>query len=263
MTHSDGPLLAVLFDWAGTTVDYGSRAPAIAMTEIFRRCGVEITIAEAREPMGLAKRDHIAAIAAMPRVQRLWQAIYGHSASSEDIDRMYHDFLPLQKEILATNSELIPGVSNAVAACRARGLKIGSSTGYTRELMEVVASHAEAGGYIPDTIVCPDEVREGRPAPWLNFRAAENLNVYPMSRVVIVDDTPAGIAAGRNAGCITVAITQTGNMLGLSENEVNKIPSGELDTRLIHIAKQFHGIGAHHVIRSVAELPDLIDEING
>lgn len=261
MKDKQGPFRAVLFDWAGTTVDYGSRAPASVFVEIFRRRGVAITSAEAREPMGRAKRDHIATIAAMPRVQDLWISVHGRAPTVSDVDAMYHEFLPLQKEVLAQGSEIIPGVLDAVAKCRAMGLKIGSTTGYTRELMEVVAPLAAQGGYSPDVILCPDDVPAGRPAPWLNFRAAEQLGVYPMSQIVVVDDTPVGIAAGLNAGCCTVAVSQTGNALGLSLEEVQALSAEDLNARLMSITKDFQASGAHHVIRSVADLPELLESL--
>lgn len=258
MSLANGSFLAVLFDWAGTTVDYGSRAPAAVFVEIFRRRGVPITTAEAREPMGRAKRDHIATIATMPRVEALWFEVHGRTPIATDIDEMYYEFLPLQKEVLAQGSDVIPGVPEAVAECRAMGLKIGSTTGYTRALMDVVAPLAARGGYEPDVIVCPDDVPAGRPAPWLNFRAAEHLGVFPMNRVLIVDDTPVGIAAGLNAGCVTVAVSQTGNALGLSAGDVAALPAEELTSRLKTITHDFLKVGAHHVIRSVNELPGLI-----
>ncbi len=252
---------AVLFDWAGTTVDYGSCAPARVFVEVFRRRGVAITEAEARGPMGRAKREHIAAIANLPRVAKLWRDEFGHLPTDADVQAMYDDFLPLQKATLANNSDVIPGIPEAVAECRRRGLKIGSSTGYTRELMEVVAPLAARGGYSPDAIVCSDDVTAGRPAPWMNFRAAELLGVYPMSSVLVVDDTPIGIAAGLNAGATTVAITQTGNALGLSLAEVTALSAGELDSRLAAIEQDFRQAGAHHLLRSVADLPGLLSQL--
>lgn len=254
-------LQAVFFDWAGTTVDYGSRAPTKVFVEIFRRRGVEITVAEARGPMGMAKREHIATVLALPRVTQLWIEVHGRAPVAGDVDAMYEEFLPLQLDTLRAGSDLIPGAVEAVNACRRMGLKIGSSTGYTRALMEVVAPGAAAGGYVPDCILCADDVRQGRPAPWLNFHIAEKLNVYPLSEVVVVDDTPIGIAAGLNAGCITVAVSQTGNALGLSLTEVNSLAPQELSTRLAAIERDFRAGGAHHVIRSVAELPALLEQL--
>ncbi|WP_254511338.1 phosphonoacetaldehyde hydrolase [Anatilimnocola floriformis] len=254
-------LQAVFFDWAGTTVDYGSRAPAKVFVEIFRRRGVEVTVAEARGPMGMAKREHIATVLALPRVTKLWTEVHGRAPVDGDVQAMYDEFLPLQLDTLRAGSELIPGAVAAVDACRRMGLKIGSSTGYTRALMEAVTPGAAAGGYVPDCVFCADDVPQGRPAPWLNFRIAEELNVYPLSQVVIVDDTPVGIAAGLNAGCITVAVSQSGNALGLSLAEAESLPPAELESRLAAIDRDFRAAGAHHVIRSVADLPELLEKL--
>jgi phosphonoacetaldehyde hydrolase len=252
---------AVILDWAGTTVDYGSCAPATVFVEIFRRRGVQITVAEARGPMGRSKRDHIAAVAALPRVAASWRAARGGLPSNADVQAMYDDFLPLQKETLARGSDVIPGVVKAITLCRRQGLKIGSTTGYTRELMEIVAPIAAREGYKPDCIVCSDDVPAGRPAPWMNFRAAERLSVYPMSSIIVVDDTPVGIEAGLNAGCLTVAISQTGNALGLSADEVASLPAATLEARLAAIERAFLELGAHHVIRGVGDLPYVLKQL--
>ncbi len=251
-------LQAVIFDWAGTTVDYGSRCPAQVFVEIFRRRGVEITEAEARGPMGRAKHVHIALVAALPRVAELWQRQHGCPVSESDILGMYHDFLPLQKQILAAGSSVIPGVPEVIDWLRRNGLRIGSSTGYTRELMDVVCPLAESQGFVPDVTVCSDEVPAGRPAPWLNLRVAEQLQVFPLHQIAIVDDTLVGIEAGRNAGMLTIAVSQTGNLLGLSAEEVADLPPDVLQQHLKEIEKQFLSIGADYVIRSVTELPALL-----
>lgn len=255
-------LRAAIFDWAGTTVDYGSRAPTQVFVEIFRRKGIEITVAEARGPMGSAKRDHISTVVNLPRVSAQWSQRYGQAPTDADVQAMYDEFLPLQKQTLAeSGSDVIPGVPEAIADLRRRGVKIGSTTGYTRALMDVVAPIAARGGYSPDTLICSDDVLAGRPAPWMNYHAAERLGVYPLSSVVIVDDTPLGIAAGLAAGTWTIAISQTGNALGLSAAEVAALPTQELASQLDRIEQEFRTCGAHFVIRSVADLPKLWDDI--
>lgn len=256
------PLQAVILDWAGTTVDYGSRAPTQVFVEIFRRCGIEITEAEARGPMGRGKREHIAEVARLPRVAALWRQAHGREWMECDIDALYAEFLPLQKSILASGSDVIAGVPEAIAELRRRGLKIGSTTGYTRELMEVVLPLAAAGGYSPDTVVCSDEVAVGRPAPWMNFRASRKLGVQQKNSVLVVDDTPVGIQAGVNAGAVTVAVTQTGNALGLSAEEAAALPAVELQQRLAQIEVEFLAAGAHYTIPSVADLPRLVDQLS-
>lgn len=252
---------AVIFDWAGTTVDYGSRAPAEVFVEIFRRTGVEITIAEARGPMGRAKREHIATLLALPRVAEAWRKKFGRQATDADIDRLYADFLPLQKETLARHGDVIPGVREVVAECRCLGMKIGSSTGYTRELMEVVIPAARAGGYEADCVLCADDVAHGRPAPWMLFRVMEALDVFPVRSIVVVDDTPVGIQAGLNAGMWTVAVTKTGNSLGLSEFEANQLDEDSLRNLLAAATTEFQKVGAHYVIDSVANLLPVLDDI--
>lgn len=259
MTLPASRIKAVILDWAGTTVDYGSLAPTQVFIEIFQRRGISITVAEARGPMGSAKRDHIAAVANLPRVAALWRERHGALPTDSDVQAMYDEFLPLQKQTLAERgSEVIAGVPEAIAELRSRGIAIGSTTGYTRALMDVVAPIAARGGYAPDVIICSDDVSAGRPAPWMNFRAAEQLGVYPMDTIVVVDDTPLGIAAGRSAGAWTIAVSRTGNALGLSAQEVAALSAPELQGRLSQIESEFTAAGAHVVLHSVTELPRLL-----
>jgi len=245
---------AILFDWAGTTIDYGSLAPVEVFRDVFARYGVDVSEAEAREPMGQAKLDHIRAVFAMPRIAGVWTKKFGGSPTESDIQSMYTKFLLLQKQILAVHSSLISGVPEAIQWFRDHGIKIGSTTGYTRELMDVVIPLAAAQGYSPDVTLCSDEVTAGRPAPWLNFRAAELLGVFPMQNVMIVDDSVAGIQAGRNAGCIAVAVSKTGNAMGLSESAVHGLAIEDLKARLLKIESDFLQAGAHMVVESVSDL---------
>lgn len=252
---------AVLLDWAGTTVDHGSCGPAEVFRSIFAARGVEITADEAREPMGRAKRDHIATVAAGPRVAAAWRERHGSDCSDADIDAMYADFLPLQKQVLSRSSDVIPGVAAAVAELRAMAARIGSSTGYTRELMDVVEPIAAAQGYAPDCTCTADEVAAGRPAPLLNQLAAERLDVSLSPQVVVVDDTLVGIEAGLRSGCTTIGVSRTGNLLGLTLAETNALSDDELQARLAAITATLLEAGAHHVIESVADLPELLRQL--
>lgn len=212
--------------------------------------------------MGRAKRDHIAAILALPRVAAAWHTAFGRPPSEVDIDRLYAEFLPLQLATLAQHADVIPGVPDVVAECRKRGLAIGSTTGYTRTLMDVVEPLARRQGFAPDVVICADDVPQGRPAPWMLYRAAEKLNAFPPSSIVAIDDTPVGIEAGRNAGAWTVAITRTGNSLGLSAEEVSALDPVERSRRIDAAAAQFLDLGADYVIESVADLLPVLDEIS-
>ncbi len=259
MTPSRPRIRGLLLDWAGTTVDHGSRAPARVFVEVFQRSGVPVTEAEARGPMGMAKRAHIAAVLNLPRVARAWEDRHGKAPVDADVQRLYETFLPLQLSVLRQYSSVIPGVPEAIAWCRAQGLGIGSTTGYTRELMEAVCPVAAEGGYTPDVLVCSDQVAAGRPAPWLNYRAAEEMGIYPMEQLLVVDDTPLGIQAGKAAGCLTVAVSRTGNALGLGLEEMETLTPVELGKRLVQIELDFRSGGADFVIASVADLPELLE----
>ena len=257
-----GPLQAVIFDWAGTTVDYGSRAPAMVFVEVFRRQGVEISFEEARGPMGMAKRDHIKQLTELAPIALRWQAVNGRLPTEADIEAMYEAFIPLQVEALADYAELIPGTLAGVADCRRRGMAIGANTGYNREMVEVLAAEARKQGYAPDSIVCADDVPSGRPAPWMALRNAQELGVYPLEAIVKVDDTVPGLEAGLNAGMWTIGIAKTGNELGLSRSEVEALEPEELETRLGRAYTRLYQAGAHYVVDGVGDLPGVLDHLN-
>jgi phosphonoacetaldehyde hydrolase len=256
-----GAIKAVLFDWAGTIVDYGSRAPAGVFVEVFERHGAVITPEEARGPMGMEKRAHIAAIASLRDVQQRWERANAARISDADIDRMYDEFLPLQLECLPRYADLVPGTLESVRACRARGIRIGTSTGYARVLMDVLAPAAQHRGFEADAVVSADEVPQGRPAPWMCFEAAKRLGVWPMEAIVVVDDTIPGLEAGLNAGMWTVGVAKSGNELGLSLEQTEALDAGTLRSRLDVAYDRLSRCGAHYVIDSVADLLPVIDGI--
>ena len=256
-----GPLQAVIFDWAGTTVDYGSYAPVAVFVEVFRQRGVAITPQQARAPMGLEKQDHIRAIAREPAVAEQWRTVHDRTCAEEDIEAMFHDSVSLQAARVADYADLIPGTLETVAACRASGLKIGSSTGYSKQVMDALLPIAAQQGYVPDAIVCPSDVPAGRPAPWMLFQNAQRLGIYPMAAVVKVGDTVPDIEEGLNAGAWTIGLSRTGNELGLTEREIAQLEPQILSTRLTTIEWKLRHAGAHYVVESIADVPPVLEEI--
>ena len=256
-----GPVRALVFDWAGTVVDYGSRAPAGVFVEVFKRHGVALSPEEARGPMGMEKRAHIASLAGLPAVQQRWQTANRRAISERDIDAMYEEFLPLQLECLPRYADLIPGTLDVTARCRRRGIKIGSSTGYARVLMDVLVPEARRRGFDADAVVSADEVPQGRPAPWMCFENAKRLSVWPMEAIVIVDDTIPGLEAGLNAGMWTVGVAKSGNELGLSVAEIESLPPADYARRLAAAYDRLSRGGAHYVVDSVADLLPVIGDI--
>lgn len=252
---------AVVFDWAGTVQDHGSRAPVVALVALFGRHGVVITEEQARRPMGRSKLDHIRDILAEPSVAEGWEQAHGHPPSEADALAMYRAFGPLQNHAVTTHADLIAGTVEAVRACRARGYRIGSTTGYPRAAAELAAEAAAAEGYAPDVLVCSDDVPAGRPAPWMLYRNLEQLGVYPAWRCVKVGDTQVDMAEGRNAGAWTVGVSETGNLLGMTAEGLAALPVAERARRADQAAAELRTAGAHAVIGSVADLVPALDAI--
>jgi phosphonoacetaldehyde hydrolase len=254
-------LKAVVFDWAGTTVDYGSRAPMGAFVTVFAQFKVEISIAEARVPMGLPKWDHIRTLLDDSGIAERWQKTHGLAPSNADVDRIYEVFVPLSARVVTDYADLIPGTVTTVAAARRRGLKIGSTTGYTREIMEPLLPLAKAQGYAPDNLVCAGDLAAGRPTPLMMYRCFADLGVWPAETVVKVDDTVPGLAEGRAAGSWSVGVAMSGNALGLSLEEVGALSEPERHARRARAVRELEEGGAHYVIDSIADLPPLLDVI--
>jgi phosphonoacetaldehyde hydrolase len=111
------PLQAVIFDWAGTVCDFGSLAPVLALHKLFAAQGVPITSAQARGPMGRAKRDHIADILGLADVATRWQQVHGSRPGEAEIDRLFAQFLPMQLAELRERAQLIPACCRCWPSC--------------------------------------------------------------------------------------------------------------------------------------------------
>ncbi len=257
-----GPLKALILDWAGTVVDYGSFAPTSVFMRLFEHQNVAITPEDARSGMGLMKKDHLRTILARPSVAAAWQAAHGAPASEADIDNLFNNFVPLQLAVLKNYAEPIPGVLDTLKTVHQQGLKIGSTTGYIRSMMDVLAPEAARRGYAPDCIVCPDEVPAGRPYPWMCYQNAMRLGIYPMQAMVKIGDSLADIEEGLNAGMWTVGLALSGNMLGLSAAEVATLSGDVLDARRQAISVQMIQTGAHYVIDGLWDCLRVIEDIN-
>ncbi len=254
-----GPVHAVIFDWAGTLVDFGSFAPTQVLIDAFAGFGVPVSMAEARLPMGLAKWDHIQALGRQDGVGSRWQVQHGRAMSDADVDALYAAFLPLQIERVATYSGVIPGALQVISQLRSRAIRIGSCSGYPRVVMDKLLPHAASQGLHVDHAVATDDLKAGgRPGPWMALANVLELGIADVRACIKVDDTVPGITEGRSAGMWTVGLSLSGNETGLSLHELEALsPSEQAACRELAEGKLTRA-GAHYVVDSVADLPAII-----
>jgi phosphonoacetaldehyde hydrolase len=260
--HHPDRVRAVLLDWAGTTVDHGCFAPVSVFIAVFAARGVDITDAEARAPMGMYKRDHIAAVAAMPAVAERWRAAHGRDVTEADIDALFADAIPQQIAVIPQYAGVIAGAVETAARLRERGIFIGSCTGYTRAMMDALVPLVAAQGFAPNCIVTPDEVRSGRPAPYMAHENIARSGIYPAVAWVKVGDTEVDMVEGRNAGMWTVGVTRTGSLVGLSAEAAAALDPHALERQVTDAAGHLYNAGAHMVIDSITDLPAVLDVID-
>lgn len=255
----NGRLEGIIFDWAGTTVDYGCFAPVQAFVEVFRHYGVDPTMDEVRQPMGMLKIDHIRTMLAMPRIRQEWVLKHGDAPGDEHAQAMYGLFEEKLFGILQDFAQPKPGVTQLTEELRARGIAIGSTTGYTDEMMRVVAPAAKSRGYEPDVWFTPDSTgQKGRPYPYMIFRNMEALGLTDVRNVVKAGDTVSDIREGKHAGVWTVGVISGSSEMGLTRQEYETLDSEERRQREDKVRETFLAAGADQVILHLEELLDLI-----
>ncbi len=257
-----GCLKGAVLDWAGTAVDYGCLGPAAVFVDVFDKFHIEASVAEARQFMGLMKKDHIRGMLDLPSIRERWRAFYRREPNEGDVAALYGETEPMMVSAIFRHAEPIDGLLETVREMRKRGMRIGSCTGYTGPMMAVLMPLAEEKGYRPDAMVCSTDVPAGRPCPWMCYMNAIQLNVYPMSALVKIGDTVSDIQEGLNAGMWTIGLTQSGNELGLTQAEAEALPALELDLCLDAIAQRLREAGAHYTARGIWECLSIIDDIN-
>lgn len=252
----------VILDWAGTTVDYGCFAPVRVFMKIFEDRGIAVTEAETRQPMGMLKRDHIRSMLWMERIAALWEGKYGKPHTEADVDALYASFEPLLLACLRAYGSPKPKVVKTVEFLRGKGLKIGSTSGYTDTMMEIVAEAARQEGYAPDVCFTPDATgHKGRPYPYMIFRNMEALALGDVRRVLKVGDTVSDIKEGKCAGVWSVGVVEGSSLMGLTKAQFDALPDAERDLRCQLVKKAYWEAGADFVIDDIEGIFSVMDAI--
>ncbi len=256
-----GPLQAIIMDWAGTTVDFGSMAPIRAFQGLFASHGVPISEAEARGPMGTEKREHIRQLCGHPRIRASWTEVKGSEPTDKDINRMYDEFVPLQIAAIAETAVLIPGLTDLLAWCDASDVQVGANTGYADVMIEGLLARAAEQGYKPSSNICATQVPQGRPYPYMAMMNAIELGVHNLAACVKIDDTLTGIDEGLNAGMWTIGVAVSGNEVGMSLSDWNALSEEAQNQRRSQAYDRFNRSGAHFVVDSIADVIPVLEEI--
>lgn len=250
---------AVIFDWAGTTIDFGSFAPVQAFIDAFNEYDIYPTVEEIRQPMGLAKRDHIKTVLEMKRINDEWLIENQREWTESDIDKIYKRSEELLLSNLKDYAQPKPFVLETVTELRQRGIKIGSTTGYNHEMMSIVVPEANKQGYSPDIWFSPESV--GRPYPFMIFENMKQLKISSVRAVIKVGDTIADIQEGKNAGVISVGVIEGSSLMGLSLSDYEKLSEQQRQIEASRVQKIYEENGADYIISNMSGLIELIDKI--
>jgi len=246
---------AVILDWAGTVVDYGSVAPTTIFVEAFKQAyNFDISLNEARGPMGMGKWDHIKTLGQQPELAARWRKQFGYDMTDDVVDEIYQTFMPLQKAKVAEHAKPIDGVLSTLNWLKQQDIKIGSCSGYPREVMEVLVPVAADYGYKPDCWVASDDIAAGsRPGPWMALQNVQELVINSVANCIKFDDSTPGITEGLNAGMWTVGIALTGNAVGLTEDEWLALTNEQQQLKRQQAYNELYQAGAHYVVDSLAD----------
>ena len=231
---------AVIFDWAGTTVDFGCMAPVQAFVEVFRQYGIEPTMEEVREPMGMLKIDHIRTMLKMERIKELWVEKYGKEPGEEEAQALYEIFEEKLLSILHLYADPKPGVVETVNRLKRNGIRIGSTTGYNDKMMDIVTG------------------QKGRPYPYMIFRNIEALGIKKVRRVLKVGDTVSDIKEGKNAGVWSAGIVVGSSEMGLTLEEYEALTQDEREKKCAEVADRFIEAGADKVFYTIEDLGEFL-----
>jgi phosphonatase-like hydrolase len=218
------PLKLVVLDIGGTLIGDHGEVPD-AMLGAFARRGITVTPQEFSEWRGAAKRG---------MVQHFVEQRGPKDGRPALIEAIYNDFTTTASKAYA-NVQPIPGAEQALKELQAMKLLLATTTGFDRALTTQVLSHLGWQHYFVASITS-DDVVDGRPAPYMIFRAMEAAHVNETIQVMAVGDTVLDLQAANNAG--------VGAAIGVYSGAAT-------EERL----RKERNSG---VLPSVAELPDLI-----
>jgi phosphonatase-like hydrolase len=218
----------VVLDMAGTTIDEGLAVYRVLGETVIAHGGSP-TEADIAKWHGSAKHEALRALLTPEG---------GEPLSDEVLKPIVEDFRARLAAAYAERPPVaLPGVREALHDLRAAGIRVALNTGFDRDVVNsLLSALGWEGDTVADAVVCGSDVPSGRPAPFMIYRAMEQLDVQDISRVLVAGDTPRDLEAGTNSGA--------GFVVGVLSGASDKAE-----------------LSAHehtHLLSSVADIPGLI-----
>jgi phosphonatase-like hydrolase len=221
----------VAFDMAGTTIEDRNEV-LLSFLEAMKENRIPATVEELQKWRGASKREVL-------RIFIEQQFGKEDPGNRERLDQTYAAFRrQLENRFVNDGVRVIAGAEETFRWLRDRGIKVALTSGFYRQVADIILRTV---GWKPGTVdvsICSDEVPRGRPAPFMIFRAMEATGVLDVRRVVTVGDTVLDLESGMNAGVRGVVGVLTGTQ------------------KIERLGKSPHT----HIIASVAELPELLEK---
>lgn len=253
---------AVILDWSGTIVDYGCMATEENYREIFEDFGIHLTTKEIRAKMGIEKVDHIRSILESDRISKLWYKNTGMEPNEGDVRELNRRFEAKIFDKVEKYSAPKEYVKKTLETLRESGIRIGSTTSYSTELMEFLTKIEARKGVFVDCWINAEQVNgQGRPDPFMIFKNMEKMGVSSVHNVIKVGDTVNDIKEGYNAGVTTVGVIDGSSEMGLSYEDFEALSEDEKKHARKKVHDKFKKAGANYIINNFSTLPYIVAQI--
>jgi len=242
----------VVLDVAGTVVDFGSRAPLLAMRETFAaNLGITPPDAMLRASMGKNKREHLRDLCLA-----LDNSNAGGACIESLVDALYGDLderLPLW--VAQRNEWTSPSVPRVLAELRSMNVAVGFCTGYDDVMVQpfrrlLDRSFGTSHGM---PVVTASHVQRGRPHPDMAVLVAELMGVEP-AHCLKVGDTVMDMQEGIAAGMRPIGVLDSGNEVGMDKDAWGALDDLEQDRMRRHASLVLTRAGAIATIKTVSGL---------
>jgi len=219
----------VIFDIGGTIIEDHGEVVA-SFSAALAASGLPASGPEIKELKGSSKRDVIRKF-----VERKWGK---EDVGNEDrIRKAYGDFkTELENRFSNGGVKPIVGAESSFAWLKAHDIVCATTTGFYRSVTDRIL---ESTGWRETFAanICSDDVKVGRPSPYMIFHAMETSGIDNVRQVLNVGDTPLDIQAGTRAGVLGVIGVLSG----------------------VHKEARLSQESPSHLISSVADIPSLIE----